>query len=60
MMDQLVGWLQVVLGALSWMVPNPWRRDAGSRRKRRTVLFTHTKLGPFERTRLKITDDSQL
>jgi len=30
----------------------------GGRRERRTLVVTRTKLGPFERTRLKITTDN--
>ena len=60
MLDQLVGWLQVVFGALSWTFPDPLRRAPGGRRERRTLVVTRTKLGPFEWTRLEITtDDSE-
>jgi hypothetical protein len=61
MFDQLVGWLQVVFGALSWTFPDPLRRaSSGGRCKRRTVTVTRTRLGLFERTRLKITtNDSE-
>lgn len=60
MSDQLVGWLQVIVGLVALVPAFFALRKKTDRRVVRTIRFSHWRIGCIERTRLDLTDDSQL
>jgi hypothetical protein len=59
MSDQLVGWLQVILGAASLLLTVAGMKRS-IRRRRRCIRFSCWKAWGVERSRFEMTDDSQL
>lgn len=60
MSDQLLSWLQVVIGLVGLVPAFLALRIKPARRVQRTARFSHWRIGCIERTRLDLTEDSQL
>jgi uncharacterized membrane protein YbaN (DUF454 family) len=52
MSEQLTGWLQVVIGVVGLLLPFLPMLRRSSRRRARTVRYSHWKIGGIERTRV--------